>query len=468
MRSTSASTDDLLSEGQRHFRRGDYEAAEVAARQILRTSPDHISAALLAAQSAFELEDADRACDYISAIPMGEECTTAFFAFAADLCHLHVCRFSKAESLYLAWLQKTPDDVQALEGIAKLYAVCGRRFDAIPYILKLTQLGHASDLLVVLARESGAISDPVPLRKAAAAEPDAAAPLLGLARHADSVHQLAEAIRLARQAVQLQPDLMVAHAELGKYLWQQHSAEELQAWETALPPLSHGNAEIQRIRGLLLVEQGRRVEALEAFLSSAQTAPDSRETNFQIAQLLFAAGDAPAAKLFVKRMDQIQTLQEMQDRVIFSGHKASEENLMDLVEAYEAAGRIIEAYGWAQLSLHTYPNSGPLSRLRSQLAQRSAHLPLQLVQGDLDLAFSAAIGKYRAALPDQLPARVATAETKSPPLGQVSFVEHSDDVGLSFRFINGSDQEIRVACLNTPAVVSGRLIWITILIQTSC
>lgn len=439
-RSTTSSTDVLLSLGQRQFHQGDYEAAESSAQQILKRSPGHASASLLAAQSALELHDADRAYDYISSIAITEECSTEFLAFAADLCHFHVYRFKQAESFYLAWLQRTPDDIQALEGIAQLYAVCGRRSEAIPWILKLTQLDHATDLLIVLARESGAINDLTLLQKAAAAESDAAGPLLGLARHADSEHQPDKAIHLARQAVQLQPEMMVAHAELGKYLWQQQSDEELQAWLKSLPKLTHRNADIQRIRGLLLVKAGRRIEALDAFLSSAQTAPDSRETNFQISQLLFAANDPDTAKLFVDRMNQIQLLQELQDRVIFSGHKATEQNLLEMIGAYEAAGRIIEAYGWTQLSLQAYPNSQSISKLRVRLAQQIAHVPLRLVQSQLDLVVLENFEKSRAALPDQLPANVAAAENTSLPLEQISFSENADEMGLKFCFVNGSEQ----------------------------
>ena len=440
LRNAASSTDALLSLGQRQLHKGDYEAAESSAQQMLISSPCHLSALLLAAQSALELDDADRAYDYISSIAITEECSTEFLAFAADLCHFHAFRFKRAESFYQAWLQKTPDDLQALEGIAQLYAVCGRRSDAIPCILKLTQLDHATDLLIVLARESGAINDLELLQKAAAAEPDAAGPLLGLARHADSEHQLDKAIRLARQAVQLQPEMMVAHAELGKYLWQQQSDEELQAWLKSLPKLTHRNADIQRIRGLLLVKAGRRIEALDAFLSSAQTAPDSRETNFQISQLLFAANEPATAKLFVDRMNQIQMLQELQDRVIFSGHKATEENLLEMIGAYEAAGRIIEAYGWAQLSLQAYPSSESIFKLRMRLAQQSTHVPLRLVQDELDLVVLQNFAKYRVALPDQLSSPAAGVRIPSVELGQVSFVEHGDDVGLKFGFVNGSDQ----------------------------
>lgn len=439
-RSTIPSTAALLSLGQRQLHKGDYEAAESLAQQILERSPGHAHASLLAAQCALKLHDADRAYDYISTVLVTDDCPAEFLAFAADLCHLHVYRFKQAESFYLAWLQRTPDEIQALEGIAQLYAVCGRRADAIPFILKLTQLNHATDLLIVLARESGAINDLILLQKATAAEPDAAGPLLGLARHADSEHQLDKAIRLARQAVQLQPELMAAHAELGKYLWQQQSDKELQAWLKSLPKLTHRNADIQRIRGLLLVKAGRRIEALDAFLSSAQTALDSRETNFQISQLLFAANDPATAQLFVDRMNQIQLLQELQDRVIFSGNSATEQNLLEMIEAYQASGRIIEAYGWTQLSLEAYPNSQSIFNLRVRLAQQCADVPLRLVQSQLDLVVLENFAKYRAALPDQLNSSAESVRSPSAGLGQVSFVEHGDDVGLRFRFVNGSDQ----------------------------
>ena len=340
---SSESTEKLLESARKSFRRNEFEEALQFTRDILKREPDNSDARWIAGRSGMRLKQYSEAVHDLNLIshdsPQGVEARL----LAAEILHYHLYLFDEAELAYRAVLQHDVMNSTANDGLARLLAVCGRRSEALPMILLLVKQQQASDLLLVLARESGSINDAELLEKAHLAAPDAAGPLLGLARLADLNQQTSEAVNLCRQAVHKSPSLLAAHVELGRYLLQLNQYEELTAWRRKLPPDSASSAEIQKMIGFRELHLGHSSEALNAFLAAAQSVPDSRDLCYQISRLLLAAGDSTAAQLYVEQLENIRRLHDAQDRVLFLADQPDALSLIEMIAAYERCGRLLEA-----------------------------------------------------------------------------------------------------------------------------
>ena len=335
-------------------------------------------------------------------------------------------------------LQQDVVNPAANDGIARLLAVCGRRSEAMPMILRLVKAHQASDLLMVLARESGAINDAEMLEQAHRAVPDSAGPILGLARLADLKQQTSEAAELCRQAVRKSPDFVAAHVELGRYLLQLNQYEELTVWRRNLPPDSASSPEIQKLIGFIELHFGDRSAALSAFLAAAQSAPDSRDLCYQISRLLQAAGDSAAAQLYAEQLEGIRRLHDAQDRVLFFAEQPDAASLIEMIAAYEHCGRMLEAYGWTQMACERFPRNAVLQQLKLRLAAETEMLNPELVPKSANPAYEFArnhydIPKIAVGGTDES----ATTEIIEEPQTGISFSEDSVELGLRFRFENG-------------------------------
>ena len=435
---STESPETLLQQAQKHFVRAQYERAEDLASRAIEIAPQNRDARIIAAESALAGGDPERAFAHLAAMTTEAWFDTEAAAFAAELLHNHLFRFADAERMYQSVLNADPEHAAANEGLAKLFAVCGRRFEAIPHIIRLVRMRQPSDLLLVLARESGAISDEELLRKAVAAEPMAAGPLLGLARLADSDRLPGEAIRYCRLAVQRQPGMMAAHAELGRYLLETEAFDALGAWEKQLPVDSESYPAIQKVLGFLELHRGDPTAAFAAFVTCARLAPDSKEACYQLSQLLFAMRDKSTAEAFADRVREIQHLHESQDRALFSGNEVSAAALIEMIGHYVHCDRVLEAYGWAQLGFRRFPDNEALGQRVQQMATLCEDAPLQLVRDADNRAIRLSLKSDILAEPVRTQASDDRSHASdSAALPSLSFLEQSDDIGLSFRYMNG-------------------------------
>ena len=435
---SSESTDKLLQNASKAFRRNEFDEALKLTRTILKREPDNSDARWIAGRSSMRLKQYSEAVHDLNLISLDRPHGVDARLLAAEILQHHLSLLDEAEQAYRSVLERDEMNPTANDGLARLLAVCGRRSEALPMILLLVKQQQASDLLMVLARESGSINDEELLERAHLAAPDSAGPLLGLARLADLRQQTSEAAELCRQAVQKSPDLVAAHVELGRYLLQLRQYEELNAWRRNLPQDSALSAEIQKLIGFIELHQGHRSAALNAFLAAAQSAPDSRDLCYQISRLLLAAGDSAASRLYVEQLENIRRLHDAQDRVLFLAAQPDASSLIEMIAAYERCGRLLEAYGWTQMACDRFPQNAVLQQVKLRLASETEMLNPELVPQTANPAFEIARNHY------DFPKTVvtgtdesATTEIVENPLTGISFSEDSTELGLRFRFENG-------------------------------
>jgi tetratricopeptide (TPR) repeat protein len=218
----------------------------------------------------------------------------------------------EAHDLYRAVLIEHPDAPQAHHGLGRAAAAMGKATAAAESYRTATRLfpayGAAHYALGLLCRDLGRneeaqehlrlyqrhwldappLSDPVLDR------------VLGLKQGADEV--LAEGVRLAEagdmagaireneRALELDPSLTRAHANLIGLYGRTGHWDKVEAHHRAAVALASGQAEVDFNYGLALQQQGRRAEAVEAFRRVLVASPFHAPAHNQLGLLLEAEG----------------------------------------------------------------------------------------------------------------------------------------------------------------------------------
>lgn len=440
------SPSEQLAHARRLYVRGRLSEALQIADQLIARNPDNGEIRRLAAEILLQRNQSAEAVAVLAPAfrePVHDpECVL----LAAQIRHHRQYRLAEAETLYRDVLKSVPDHPVALEELAKLCAVCGRRREAIPLILKLVQAGKPTDLLFVLARESGSLRDPELLNRAVTADPRSALPLLGLGRMAESDGELSAAIDHYRAAVDREPNLTAARAELGRCLLEASRFDDLRDWTRELPTQSVTDPDIQRVLGFEALRKGHLRDAFGMFLRASREMPERKDLAFQLSQLLNAAGETEHAREFQATVIRIQQLYDAQDRVLFSGDNDRPQAYIELVHACAECGRFGEAVGWAITGLQRFPDDPQLRMLRDSARRQWGDKTHQLVTD----AFNAArkIGDQQvedclAAL-EILMSRGGIAGSVTEHRGpedreyQVpSFAAQTTEIGLDFEYENG-------------------------------
>ena len=416
---------------------GEYARAEEAAAAALELNPRLGSAALLAAECAAAREEFSRAVDYAGRVTSDDPGLTLQAALsAAQWLHHQLHRPGDAERAYRRALEIAPDDVAANTGLANLLALCGRTREAFPPVLRIVRRGVPTDLLVLLARGDGAVSDARALEAARRAAPDDPNPLIGIAWRAASEEDADRAVALLREALRLAPNHLAASVALGKQLLAARRFDELVGWSRQLPPLADEFPDAWLVRGRMAENEGDVKGAIRCYWEAAARAPESRNANFRLARLLAEAGSAADSERFATQVRRIQELESVQDRILFQGDRGSIEDLLELVRHYESAGRLWEACGWCGMAVSFNPSDERARRRLQSLRQQVEALPLQLTVDDANPALAFNFAHYPR--PEFAEARQAPAAAEAWPLPHLSCRDDAPVAGLQFRYFNGT------------------------------
>lgn len=414
------------------------EAAQSAA-EAYRLDPGRDDARLLAAHCAQRSGDFSECLEHALGVSADDPSLYGGAQLlAAQVCHGQLLRLSQAERHYRAVLTLEPDNVDANRGLARLLGQTGRRSEAIEPVLRLVRAGAASDLLMLVARDSGVIDSRDMLRQALERNPDDPLPRLGLAWHASDSGETERAIRLLGEAVRLDGGLAAAHAMLGSQWFAAGDFDALTRWGETVPPAAEGFAETWIARGRLAEQLGRTGGAIRCYAEAVRRRPESRVANGRLAQLLARAGNQQLAAAFDAYLRQLQALTELQDRIFFASEPSGIDSLLELISRYEEVGRFWEASGWCRLAAEIERGSPRVRQAVTRIAGRLRGAPLQLV--DLSVAPAGRIDPDDFPLPDFSAENFGDAtEDGAAPVGRFRVRGVTAEVGLDFRYFNGSE-----------------------------
>jgi thioredoxin-like negative regulator of GroEL len=431
-----ASAARLLREARAAYAAGDVSRAGESAEAAWRLDPALGEAALLAARCAADLRRYDEAvqlAEHVSSDDQSSYLRAALLRARIERHHLY--RFRRAEEAYEAALRVEPDNLEANQGLAQLLGICARREEAVTHVLQLVRQGVPTDLLVMIARDTGVASDPDALSRARQNDPQDPNPLIGLAWQDANAGRVESAIDVLREAVTLQPEHAAAQVALGRQLLADNRYQELLKWAGDLPAAADDLGESWIIRAQLAEHANDAPGAVRCYLEAARRIPESKRACTPLVRLLAAAGDRDAAARFSEHVQSLQRLDDVQNRVLFGDADVEVGALLELAHAYEQAGRRWEACGWCLIAAQGAPGHPGVQSALREAQRRTEGIPLRMtVDGD-NVALAVDLSSYP--LPNWGRSPGAVVATTTAGAAAYSFREDAANVGLRFRFVNG-------------------------------
>jgi thioredoxin-like negative regulator of GroEL len=432
----SVAPEQLLADAQDAQRQGDLTKAEELAVRAWEEDPRLNAAALLAGECAAARQDWSRALERFGRIESNDAALLLSLRLKrAEILLTRLHRLGDAERAYRTALEIAPDHVAANTALAQLLSRCGRMREVTPHVLRVIRQGQEPDLMLLLVRGEVAIEDRDLLMQARQADPSDPNPLIGLAWHALQEERHAECEDLLRSALRIQPDNVPALILLGRLLLATNRTEEFAEWAAQWPPAARDVADAWLVRGQMAeaIEDGPG--AIRCYWESVRLGPYSKTATFRLAHELAEAGEARAAEAFRDRVQRLNELEEVQNRVLYSADRGRPEQLLPLARSYEAAGRLWEAWGWSQFAIEVGMTSQELAAYVDHLRSRLKDEPLQLVTDSANVALAFDLSRFP--VPDlsrdSTPAPSAVAATSSAPV----FRDDAQAVGLAFQYFNG-------------------------------
>ncbi|HVA49835.1 MAG TPA: FG-GAP-like repeat-containing protein [Pirellulales bacterium] len=418
-------------------------AAVVAWRLWQRAhSPAHL---LEQARQARESKDYAAALRYYDQIDAaaGEEAVEGRCA-AAEI-WLQLGHASQAEARFRQALEIDPHSAPAHDRLANLLTVEGRRFESLPHLYELLRQRRCSyDVLFLAGDHAKTVEAADDLARFRAAAPDDPAPLIGLARIEIRKQNDAQAAKMLRQVIADAPELIEAHALLGRVLLESPEDDELATWSAALPSEADGHPDIWFVRGGWAKRRGETEAAARCLWEALRRDANHQSATLQLSQLLETLGQTALAKDLGQRAVALADLSLALESLRL--HQDDVSQLFRVARQAEALGRLWEARGWNQLAL----SAGDAGWAREALAriepQLDDALPPTLPQIDpgvrLDLAHYP--------LPDERqPARLRYDRGAAPALVAAGprFENVASEAGIAFRYFcgrEGSDPRARM------------------------
>ena len=419
------------------FDRRDFDVAEQLATEAITRFPSHPEFGWMAAQSAEaarHFEAADRLASQISG---DQPWALDAYRLRARVAEKELNHLQDAENACLAILQHSPRDLDAHEQLARQYGFTARRYEAIPHILELVRGERETDLILLVGRERGMIRDDDKLTACRKSAPQDPRPLLGLAWHAMNDERHAEAEQLLREAVQLGPDLPAAWALQGRWLAARKQDAPWREWIERCPTSADSHPDVWYARGEWADRQNDRPAALRCYWECVLRSPENRPATMRLAQLLAESGDGAAAERCRLYLENLLALESAQERAFSSGDTGGKDLLPELIEKYQAAGRLWEALALCRVAVQLVPQDPVRAKRLADLTQATRDLPLVLTAPGENPATGLDFSGLPLPRGEAEPVPHPGASAENTPVS-ISFEDQSEAAGFRFRFDDGS------------------------------
>ncbi|MCP4858667.1 MAG: hypothetical protein GY903_29680 [Fuerstiella sp.] len=426
-------TATLMRRAKREFLQADYDKAQEAVEQVLVREPNQVAALVLAGDTSFAMERFDQALVYYRRVPTGPSPAAVHARLRCGRIEMHhVGNAVAAESDFRAALKHVPDDRNALFQLSSLLGIQARRSEAVPFILRLFQLGHFSiDFLALLESEDGALFNVDELQRYRNTAPASPSVLVGLAWHARHSGRDEEAFEFLTRAKRTDPQFAESRIALAALLWESGQYGELRSLLGEQESTRIDDARFWVIRGQLAEHDGKPQEAARCFWETLLRNPTSRSSTYKLFQYFTAINDDKTAALLQHRVKILLKLQVTSDLVTSKKH-TNAEPMRRLVDQLERVGRIWEAWGWCVVARDFDPNAKWAVARAETLHLMLKDAPLTLVRRPVDLPCDLS----HLPIPDFKTA-ISHEDTFSTPLGSaVTFQDDAKSAGLEFLYFN--------------------------------
>lgn len=256
-----------LERAQKHERNGDDEAALGAYLDAIEAYPDNLEIAYLTARALLKVGFVEEARSQLRRIVFVEPTHLKAKASLGN-CHFLLGDYDNAKLAFSEVLGETPDNQNALFGLASICLEEGQLQDARKLAERLLSLNPSSAPALTLiaetfAREPQSSQAAAAFRKAVTLDPNYTPALMGLARLALVRRQFSEAIDLATRVTRLdksqaEPLQIIADAHLAR----QEFEEAREALTLALRRSGADQTDILLDLSAVCRKEGNQIEAL--------------------------------------------------------------------------------------------------------------------------------------------------------------------------------------------------------------
>lgn len=440
---------EAFREARRAARRGDASAAfEFALRAA--SDPDYYDRAmLLGAESLVEMQEFDDAVRLLLGGAF-EHSTNAIAAdcLIADILLFRLQQPTAAFEHLQAAISRFPDSMELRDRLKVLYGLTGQWWEQLPLLLEQPTDAQAQPLdWVVLALARNALLNPEFAQQVLANSPGDPFAQLAAARVAIEDERHDEAVQLLKAAVKQRPDLIQAQVLLGRQYFYLKRFSRMRDWLHQLPPAADDHPEIWQLRGRWALQHSQTSAALRCFATAVRLDPNDAESLFQVGRLLKQPASeggllpdadvetvAAAADQFVQRAE---LLQRFVNAVKAADASRDPQMIARAASLAEQLGNEFEAVAWSVLAgeqirsaLQTRdrPAAGHVKSDSRPTRTASHHNPARLIDvtGLPEVETDVTIVE-----PQSLPATSTAA-------AQIRFIECAANVGIHFRYQNGS------------------------------
>jgi tetratricopeptide (TPR) repeat protein len=417
----------------RALRNGRFEEAE---RLALGAAEQHPQAWLIAGEAATKLGRLEQALEYYRRVPEdGSEASVTALYCSGDI-QFHLGNAGRAEQLYRRVLAERPGDILAHEQIGKLLCLFGRRWESLPHLLAQVRSGHFTTTeLLWLGNVHGPMEAPPDIERYRSQATDDALPFIAMAQAALHAGDFSVARRLAEHVVSLNPGQIEAWAVLGQALFED-SPDSLPEWDARVPRDADDHPDVWLVRGLWRAELDRDREAARCFWEAVLRAPNHREANYRLGQLLVRLGDDERAQPFLDRADRLGAFQD--SLIVLHRNPDSAVHLQRAAELSESLGRLWEAAAWYRMLLQTQPSAiHAAERLQELVPRLHSTIPMTLVEANP--AIQIRLPDYPLPGQYQVPDAAGPPPSAAVPHHSARFEDMASRSGIDFRYFNGSD-----------------------------
>jgi tetratricopeptide (TPR) repeat protein len=432
---------ELLLKANAALATADYDSVDALCQQVLSQDAESVAALMLAGEAAMKAARFEEAIDYFHAVPQSDSDTSVAAMFSAAEASRAIGSPDAAERDYRNVLKWRPSHVHAHERLAFILDLQGRRWESTPHLFEQLRQNRISySTLIRLGSRDSAVPFPEELDKFRQSKSDPAVVKLAEAVDALAHFQPAKAKPLLQDAIRLKPNLIEAHARLGRLLVDR-DLSRIPAWQRSLPPQAESHPDIWVARGQWSQQLGQTRAAIRCFGKAATLDPNLRIAHYQLSQLLADSEFADAAPEFAERSRLLQQLAAIMNRLSLNRDDAS--SMQAASRILEQLGRVWEAYGWCQLAIVEGPNE---ASVRSRMETLSARLSPKLLM--TDPKSNPAAGQDFSTFP--LPEWPATNEKSFPDRpspdtnsgSSIHFVDRAAETGLRFTYFNADDPDV--------------------------
>ena len=354
-RQAAAAADAAVRSARAAIQTRDYARVEEILRPVLVADPSHADALFVLAQAQAAQGNLPAAVKSLDAIPQARsEVTLAALGQAADWL-IELGQFAEAEQRLRKMIKSFGDLAPIHRRLAQLLNNQGRRFDAMPHMRALAQLGVATEPELY---GMTTFSDPFIHRTAIPEQADVDSSSLTLARHKLYEGKSNEAFAIIDKLRAEQPNSTAVSAFLGRVIVDRQDDEAFSEWIASRPAGIEREPEYWSALGHYYQSRDKHDVAIRCFLEAATRDDTDRKSYLGLARSLDIVGKNDVGKVAMKRFQLLEQVSYIASEV-----ERTPDQLNDMSDLLLKLHRPAEASGWNRVA-----NKRGTSRTRQQSA----------------------------------------------------------------------------------------------------